>query len=246
VSNCLVVQHVAPESAFAIDDALRTAGVSVDTRRVFGGDDVPSDVAGFDGVVVMGGPMSATSDERFPTRSAELALLADALRLGVPTLGVCLGAQLVAVAGGGAVHANANGPEIGWGPIALGPACGDDRLFAGLPSPLTVLHWHGESLELPPGAELLISNAATPHQAFRLGQAAWGVQFHLEVTAPAVEGFLTDFADDAAAMPGGVDAVRAATPAALAALAASRDLVCARFAGLVAARLRRADLVDSE
>jgi GMP synthase-like glutamine amidotransferase len=246
VAHCLVVQHVAPESAFAIEEALHAAGVTVDTRRVFAGDDVPTDVAGVDGLVVMGGPMSATSDDGFPTRPAELALLADALRLGVPTLGVCLGAQLVAVAGGGSVHANADGPEIGWDSIELGPSCRGDRLFADLLSPLTVLHWHGESLDLPPGAELLISNVHTPHQAFRLGEAAWGVQFHLEVTAAAVEGFLTAFAADAADLPGGPEAVRAATPDALTALAPSRDLVCTRFAGLVASRLNRADLVDSE
>jgi GMP synthase-like glutamine amidotransferase len=234
--NCLVVQHVVPESAFAIADALHTAGVDVDIRQVFAGDDVPSDVSGLDGVVVMGGPMSAASDEGFPTRPAELALLADALRLGVPTLGVCLGAQLVAVAAGSSVYPNAHGPEIGWGAVRLAPSCRDDRLFTDLPRDLTVMHWHGETLELPSGAKRLISNANSPNQAFRLGDVAWGVQFHLEVTAEAVEGFVTAFAPDAAGVPGGVDGIRVATPAALDALAPARDLVCARFAGLVAAR----------
>jgi len=244
--NCLVVQHVAPESAFAIDEALLAAGVAVDTRRVFEGDDVPFESAGFDGVVVMGGPMSVNSTEGFPSRDAEVSLLADALRAGIPTLGVCLGAQLLAVAGGGAVGRNTHGPKIGWAPIALAPACGDDRLLAGLPSMLTVLHWHGESFEVPPGAVPLISGTTYPNQAFRIGDVAWGVQFHLEVTAEAVEGFLHAFAADAAGVPGGAGAVRAATPAALAALAPAQDLVCTRFAGLVAARVTREDLVDLE
>jgi GMP synthase-like glutamine amidotransferase len=244
--NCLVVQHVAPESAFAIDAALLAAGVTLDTRRVFAGDDVPADASGLDGVVVMGGPMSVNSTEDFAGRDAEVALLADALRVGIPILGVCLGAQILAVAAGAAVGPNAYGPEIGWAPIHLAPACHDDRLLAGLPPTLTVLHWHGESFEVPPGALPLISSNTYPNQAFRLGDVAWGVQFHLEVTAAAVDGFLTAFASDTETLPGGAEAVRAATPAAVAALAATRDVVCTRFAGLVAARVTSGDLVDLE
>jgi GMP synthase-like glutamine amidotransferase len=244
--NCLVVQHVAPESAFAIEEALLSAGVTVDTRRVFDGDDIPPDTAGLDGVVVMGGPMSVNSSKGFPSREAELSLLADALRSGIPILGVCLGAQLLAVAAGGAVAPNAHGPDIGWAPVQLAPACGDDRLLVGLPSTLTVLHWHGESFTLPPGGRLLLSSTIYPNQAFRIGDVAWGVQFHLEVTAEAVDGFLRAFAPDVAAVPGGASAIRAATPAALAGLAGARDLVCTRFAELVAARVTRGDLVDLE
>ena len=225
---------------------LRAAGVTVDTRRIFHGDDIPPDTAGLDGVVVMGGPMSVNSNEGFPSRNAEVSLLAEALRAGIPTLGVCLGAQLLAVAGGGSVAGNAYGPEIGWAPIRLAPACQDDRLLAGLPPTLAVLLWHDESFEVPPGGQLLISSTAYPNQAFRIGDVAWGVQFHLEVTAEAVDGFLHAFAPDTASVPGGAEAVRAATPAALAALAPTRDLVCTRFAALVAARVTRGDLVDLE
>jgi GMP synthase-like glutamine amidotransferase len=244
MSRCLVVQHVAPESAFAIEEALLACRVSVDTRRVFADDDLPADTSGFDGVVVMGGPMSAGSDHGFPTREAEIALLADALRSGVPTLGVCLGAQLVAVAAGGTVYGNAGGPEIGWAPVNLSQACHDDPLFADLPPTLTVLHWHGETLDVPAGGQLLIGNAACPHQAFRIGQVTWGVQFHLEVTVEAVEGFLTAFGHEAELVPGGAELLRSATPAALTELAPYRDVVCARFAALVAARMTRGNLVD--
>jgi len=190
--------------------------------------------------------MSVNSSEGFPSREAEVSLLADALRVGIPTLGVCLGAQLLAVAAGGAVARNAYGPKIGWAPIELDPACQDDRLLAGLPPTLTVLHWHGESFEVPPGARPLVSGTTYPNQAFRIGDVAWGVQFHLEVTAEAVDGFLRAFAADTASMPGGAEAVRAATPAALHDLATARDLVCSRFAGLVAARVTGGDLVDLE
>jgi GMP synthase-like glutamine amidotransferase len=244
--NCLVVQHVAPESAFAIEEALGTAGVHVAVCRVFAGDAVPSDTAGFDGVVVMGGPMSATSSEGFPSRDAEVALLDDALRTGIPTFGICLGAQLLAVAAGGSVSPNAYGPEIGWAPIHLASPCQDDRLFADLPATLTVLHWHGETLDPPPGSQLLISSDAYPHQAFRIGDVAWGVQFHLEVTTDAVDGFLQAFPAEAAGAPGGGAAIAKATPGAVATLTPARDLVCTRFADLVAARVIRGDLVELE
>jgi GMP synthase-like glutamine amidotransferase len=244
--NCLVVQHVAPEPAFAIEEALLATGVEVDTRLAFAGDDIPSEAFGYDGVVVMGGPMSATSADGFPSRDAEVSLLEDALRAGIPTLGICLGAQILALAGGGTVTRNAYGPEIGWAPVELGPPCLEDLLFAGLPPALTVLHWHGETLEVPPAGQLLMSSSAYPNQAFRIGDVAWGLQFHLEVTAAAVDGFLTAFGSEAASAPGGAAAIRAATPTAVRALAPARDLVCGRFADLVAARVIRGDLVDQE
>jgi GMP synthase-like glutamine amidotransferase len=243
MSICLVVQHVASESAFVIEDALVGAGVAVDTRRVFEGEPVPEDASEFGGLVVMGGPMSASSDDGFPTRTAELALLVDALDAGVPTLGVCLGAQLIAVAAGSAAYPGEHGPEIGWSPVDLTRECDDDAIFADLPERLTVLQWHGDTFDLPVRAQLLASNPTYPHQAFRVGDVAWGLQFHLEVTEPAVNGFLHAFASDAAAVPGGAEGISDATPAALAALAAHRDLVFARFAGLVAARVHRRDLV---
>ena len=92
----------------------------------------------------------------------------------------------------------------------------------------------------------MISSTAYPNQAFRVGDVAWGVQFHLEVTAEAVDGFLEAFAADTADIPGGAEAIRAASPGALSALSTARDLVCSRFAELVAARVTMGDLVDLE
>jgi GMP synthase-like glutamine amidotransferase len=235
MTNCLVVQHVVPESSWAIGAALARAGVAVDVRRMSAGDPVPADVAGHDGVVVMGGPMSACSDEGFPSRPAELALLVDAVRRGVPTMGVCLGAQLLALATGARVHPGADGPEIGWAPVDLSATRDRDALFAGLPPRLDVLQWHGDTFERPDGAHHLARSARYPNQAFRVGRAAWGLQFHLEVTPAAVEAFLGAFGADAAAAPGGAAAVRRTTSGALAALAPWRDLVFDRFAALVAA-----------
>jgi GMP synthase-like glutamine amidotransferase len=244
MATCLVIQHVEPESAFAIADSLRAAEVIVDVRRVFAGDPLPPDLSHVDGLVVMGGPMSAGSDEGFATRSAELDLLSDALERRLPTLGVCLGAQLLAVAGGGSVTAGSAGPEVGWGTVSLLESCRHDALFGGLPETLTVLHWHGESFEIPPGGRRLMSNRLYANQAFSLGEAAWGVQFHIEVTSAAVDGFVRAFAADAAGSPGGGERITGSTPAALAALDAPRGSVFHRFAGLVAARVTEGDLVS--
>ena len=242
--NCLVVQHVAPEPAFAIADALLGAGVEIDTCQVFAGDRMPKDSSGFDGLVIMGGPMSAASDQGFPTRPGEIALITDALRREIPVLGVCLGAQLLAVAGGGSVFPGPSGPEVGWGPVDLAGECADDRLFAGLPETLTVMHWHGDTFDLPDGAVRLFGNSIYPNQGFRLGPSAWGMQFHLEVTAAAVEGFLTAFAADAEQTEGGADAIRVATPTALASVAEASGLVFGRFAALVASEVARGQLAD--
>ncbi|MGO8870186.1 MAG: type 1 glutamine amidotransferase [Acidimicrobiales bacterium] len=149
MSRCLVVQHVEPEGPSVIGEALPDAGCTVEVRRVFAGDPLPVDAEQLDGLVVMGGPMSAVTDEGFPSSVAELALLGDAVSRGVPTLGVCLGAQLPAQATGGSVHPG-HGAEIGWGDVGLTADAGADPLLTGLPARLTVLHWHGDTFSLPP------------------------------------------------------------------------------------------------
>jgi GMP synthase-like glutamine amidotransferase len=241
--TCLVVQHVAPEGPFAIEDALLAVGTRVDVRHVFAGEPLPDDVAGLDGLVVMGGPMSAVSDQGFPTREAEIALIADAVRVGLPTLGVCLGAQLIAAAAGAAVYPGDLGPEIGWSSVTLTGDSAEDALFAGIPRNLSVLQWHGDTFDLPPGAAHLAGNSIYPNQAFRIGNAAWGVQFHLEVTAQGVEDFLTAFASDLTDLAGGPEAIRHDTPLGLEGLAPSRDLIFSRFAALMAARVDSGELV---
>jgi GMP synthase-like glutamine amidotransferase len=245
MASCLVIQHVEPESAFAIADSLRAADAVVDVRRVFAGEPLPPDLSRFEGLVVMGGPMSAGSDDGFATRSQEIGLLSDALERGLPTLGVCLGAQLLAVAGGGSVAVGAAGPEVGWDTVSLLDGCRADALFGGLPETLTVLHWHAESFEIPPGGRRLMSSRRYANQAFALGDAAWGVQFHMEVTKEAVDGFVHAFGADAAGAPGGGARIGEATPAALAALDGPRRAVFDRFAGLVAARVSEGGLAAS-
>ena len=134
MATALVVQHLEPEGPALIGEALRAAGVEVVVVRPDRGEADPrvrdglDGLDGVDGLVVMGGPMSAGSDDGFPSRRAELALLRAAVEAEVPTLGVCLGAQLLAAARGGEVEA---GPEleVGWGTVVLSDAAAADPLW---------------------------------------------------------------------------------------------------------------------
>jgi GMP synthase-like glutamine amidotransferase len=237
-----VIQHVEPEGPSVLGDVLVAAGVRLRMCRVYAGDTVPTDCSGLAGLVVMGGPMSAASDEGFPTRQAELGLLKQAVESELPILGICLGAQLLALAAGGGVFKGDAGPEIGWGDVELAPKATYDELLAGLPSRLRVLHWHGDTFEPPADAHRLAGSAAYPQQAFRIGPCAWGLQFHLEVDVAAVDGFAGAF--EAEASDAGIDVGEIVRDAgsALAALSPARGLVLQRFADLVVRGRNKKDI----
>ena len=229
-----MIQHVEPEGPYVIAAALEEHGVDVELCQVFRGDEVPSDLEGFSGLVVMGGPMSVTSDAGFATRPGELELLARAIANGVPTLGVCLGAQLLARAAGGEVYAG-NGVEIGFGSVRVEPAAQQDYLLSSLGERQTVLHWHGDTFTLPAGAVRLCSNDLYENQAFSLGGSAWGFQFHFEVDHEAVRAFVDAFEGEVIAS--GLDPrdILAEAPESLGRLVDLREQITTRFALLVAA-----------
>lgn len=142
----------------------------------------PRDLAG---LVVMGGPMNADDDARFPGLAAERRLLAAAVDAEVPALCVCLGMQLLARALGGQLHRD-HGTEIGFAPVDV---IATDAVLAPLGDRPTVLHWHSDAADLPVGATLLASTPTTPVQAFRAGSAL-GLQFHIEVDEPLIADWL--------------------------------------------------------
>ena len=233
--RCLIIQHLEPEGPYAIGEALTSAGVTPDVRRPFAGDGLPTDLAAWEGLVVMGGPMSASSDEGFPTRRAELELISDALERGVPTLGVCLGAQLLAIAAGGKVLPGADGPEVGWAPVSLSAAAPKDPLLNDLPEELTVLHWHWDTYEVPSDVVHLALSGRYGNQAFRCGTNAWGFQFHLEIDETAVAAFLDTFGADARSAGASPEQIAADSSVTLQELAPHRTRVLSRFAEMVAA-----------
>jgi GMP synthase-like glutamine amidotransferase len=235
VKPILVVQHAEIEGPVALRATLERTECDVTVLRTDLGQPIPKDLADYSALIVMGGTMSATSDENFPSRSAEVTLLRIAIAESVPTLGVCLGAQLLAAAAGAKVYVG-DEPEIGWRPITFTAAAATDPLLAGLESPLTVLHWHGETFDLPHRAVHLATSAMYPNQAFRLGGSAWGLQFHVEVDEEAVELFVIDCPEDAARARGGAAAIRADARAAITRLRDVQQLVGTRLAHLARQR----------
>jgi GMP synthase (glutamine-hydrolysing) len=173
--RALVVQHVAAEGPGRFAEWLPAHGVDIETAHPYDGEPLPSTIDA-DALIVMGGPMGAYDDHKAAWLPAVRGLLSSAVANGVPALGVCLGAQLLAVASGGKVERGAQGPEIGLGQVDVTTA--DRLLDAGR---VPVVQWHYDTVtELPPDAELLASSAAYPVQAFRVGTCAWGLQYHVE------------------------------------------------------------------
>jgi GMP synthase-like glutamine amidotransferase len=176
--HVLAVRHVPFEGLGLIAPALEARGIRIVYADAFHGQSL-SGWRSASGLIFMGGPMSANDD--LPFVHQEMEILAEAVKAGQPVLGICLGAQLLARTLGARVYRNAV-KEIGWAPVRWTEAAARDPLFTGLESPETVFHWHGETFDLPAGAEWLASSEACRHQAFRAGRNAWGLQFHLEVT----------------------------------------------------------------
>ena len=136
--------------------------------------------------------MGVYEAERHPFLREEIAAIGDAVRSGMPTVGVCLGSQLLAAALGAAVKPNPVGKEIGWGYIHKRPAAATDPILRSFRAEETVLHWHGDVFDLPEGAVSLASSPMTPHQAFRWGSRAWGLLFHVEADPPLVRRWLKE------------------------------------------------------
>ncbi len=157
-------------------------GIELEIVRPYAGDAVPGRAP--DGLIVLGGSMSATDDHPTTWLPEVQRLLAGAVAGAVPTLGICLGAQLLAVACGGRVEQSAApGRESGVIDVTWRAAATDDLLVAGLPDPFPAPSWHVDAVsELPAGAIWLGESAMYPHQAFRVGECAWGLQFHPEVS----------------------------------------------------------------
>jgi GMP synthase-like glutamine amidotransferase len=178
----LVLQHIACEHPGVFSEVLDERGAEAVPVELDAGESLP-EWREFDAVLVMGGPMGAYEEADHPWLVSEKELVREAVQDGRPVLGVCLGVQVLASALGAEVRPMEDGAEVGLLPVELTDEGREHPLFAGMPEPLISLQWHGDTFELPQGATLLASSPAAPHQAFQAGQAGYGVQFHMEVTA---------------------------------------------------------------
>lgn len=178
--DVLVLQHIACEPPGVYEDVLLERQATLHRTELDEGDPLP-DWREFDAIVAMGGPMSVNDDDELPWLTEEKTAIAAAVRAGTPYWGACLGVQLLAASLGARVYPGPK-PEVGLLPVLLTEAGLTDPVFGGLPEELVTLQWHGDTFDLPDGAVRLAGSPEYRNQAFRWGESAYGVQFHVEVS----------------------------------------------------------------
>jgi len=192
--HVLVIENFGGTGLGQVGRALQEAGADIDYVRVQAGDSLPADSSTYDALVVLGGGQNALDDEGSPWFPALMDLIRDFERRDRAVLGVCLGAQLLARTFGGKNHVGGH-LEFGWHGIEVKAEAGDDPVFAALPAAFPIFQWHDDSFSLPPQAVGLASSKAVENQAFRVGRAVYGTQFHFEADRALVEEWSVTFAD---------------------------------------------------
>ncbi|MBX6356729.1 MAG: type 1 glutamine amidotransferase [Micromonosporaceae bacterium] len=242
MTTALVVQNGAEDDVRRLGEWLTEAGLDLAVVRPYAGEALPDDLAGHAALVVLGGPQHAYPDQAgqpgAPWFPALEGLLRKAVRQRVPTLGICLGAQLLATAHGGSVELSTAGPEIGPRLVGKRDAAEQDPLFARVPLAPDVVQWHHDEItELPAGAVLLAASTRYPHQAFRIGERAWGLQFHIECDTAMVADWARSDAQTLADLGRDPDDVVAAADAVMVDMEEVWQPFAARFAALAQGKL---------
>ena len=193
--TALILQHTQEERGGLFEEILLEQGWKLEALSLFSGSSLPPSIKEFGLILILGGPMSANDEAGHPFLKDEIPFIRKALKIGHPVLGVCLGAQLMAKALGARVYPGPH-KEIGWYWLSQTPSARSDPTFSRLDPHFLVFQWHGETFDLPSGAVGLAGNMAYPNQAFRIGELMYGLQFHLEVTHPMIETWLSAWSDE--------------------------------------------------
>ncbi len=249
MSRILVFQHVAAEPLGTLDPLIRARGHRIRFVNFEREPDAQPNVDRYRGLVVLGGPMNVDEQSARPHLRTELRAIERMLQQGKPVLGICLGAQLLAHALGARIGRVAT-PEIGWYPVQATAEGLNDRVIAPLGASMPVFQWHGCHFEVPDGAVHLARSAQCEQQAFRWGENAYGLQFHLEMDAPLIERWLStpayvaELADSS--LPHDIAAIRTQTALHLEAMQTRADAVFNSFLDLVGRPERRYTLPTKE
>ncbi len=186
------LQHVPFEGLGSIEAWLEDAGYEITSTQFYDSQELP-DVEDIDLLVVMGGPMSVNDEHDYPWLIEEKKFIKSVIDAGKPTLGICLGAQLIAKSMGAGVFSNPV-KEIGWFPIQA--AKSESGGVFQFPKEIEVFHWHGETFSLPPGSVQIAESRGCKNQAFQIGANVIGLQFHLETTPSSARALVENCRDE--------------------------------------------------
>jgi len=184
MKNLSIIRHVDYVRIGCIPSILDELGIPFQTISLVLGDPLP-EFEDLRGVISMGGPMSVYEVEEYPWLSDEMKFMRQIYELGIPFLGICLGGQLLAQAFGAKVEKGTR--ELGWLPLNKTEECQEDPIFRDLEIPL-LFQYHHDHFDIPQGAVNLLSSDFIENQCFRLGDKAYGIQFHPEADAEMIEG----------------------------------------------------------
>jgi len=189
-----IIKHVEVEGPGHIADFFANTAWQTKLVDVNSGGVLPKEIEDIEAVILLGGPMNVYEEDKHPFLGAENEFIKKVLILRIPLLGICLGAQIIAKVANAQVT-KALRPEIGWDRVFLTDAGMQDPLFCGLGPNLEIFQWHQDAFKIPREAELLAQSSVCA-QAFRLGENAYGLQFHFEVTPRMVESWLDYYSGD--------------------------------------------------
>ncbi len=181
----LFIKHIDIEGPGTIETYFRGKEFALKTVDLGRGEKLPENFSDIEAIVCLGGPMNVYEEDKYPFLKEEDKFIKDALKEEVPFLGICLGSQLLAKACGAKVGKSPV-KEVGWFKVNLKDEGQKDPLFKGIDPSFDVFHWHEDMFEIPQGARFLATGTGCPHQAFKVGKNAYGIQFHVEVTKPII------------------------------------------------------------
>lgn len=192
--NVLIIKHVDIEGPGLIEYCLNQAKIPYKIVNLKPGVHLPK-LDGFTHIVFLGGPMNVYEEDRYPFLRDEDLFIKEAIQRGKTVLGICLGAQLIAKALGAKVF-RAPMKEIGWFDVTLTEEGSKDPFFSHLPKTFPVFQWHEDTFEIPFAGKLIATSTSMPHQAFRYGENAYGLQFHLEVSKEMITEWMQTYEDE--------------------------------------------------